>query len=434
MSEQNVNQEYVGKDVKVSDGLYGNLDRTSEDYKFFRTKNYSAMENLAKLSYNYTDKNNNETIARVGQELNIANLKSYFILDRDNNISKFKEGGSEFAKTTSNTFKQYKDYLGTVNSTDELYVMYKGDANKLLKHYDKGNLDGDIANRFKQFAVPVTNGAVLGETGDFSNILRKESNIIIVPTGNTIDFNNTIKGTSKFISEGQRKDIGKIYTNVLIQMSTNIVDGKPQVNIQELKNLNNNLQNLEYGKINQTLAAVNNNFLAELINNNIITKEEAKENLLFNTTYEKNEKFKNKIDKLGNVTPDNTSIGSTNTKSISTITLDNGRVVPLTEKNIQYFNEIGFDYKKIPVNNPAVTNSEKKVTQTTGDGSVAENIYGVNKNISTKIEPSELGDTTFKNLESVLKILPKPMTGQEIKDNYKIDFPINLKSTFVPLK
>ena len=63
---------------------------------------------------------------------------------------------------------------------------------------------------------------------------------------------------------------------------------------------------------------------------------------------------------------------------------------------------------------------------------------GVNNNIfGNKIKPeSELGDVNpkFTTLESVLKILPNNMTGKEIKEKYNIDFKINEKSLFRPLK
>ena len=69
----------------------------------------------------------------------------------------------------------------------------------------------------------------------------------------------------------------------------------------------------------------------------------------------------------------------------------------------------------------------------TGDGSVAEQVLGINESL-VKESPTELGDKTFTSLESVLKILPKAMTGEEIKEKYNINFKINDKSLFRPLK
>jgi len=340
MTEKNVNQEYVGKDVNVagSNGLYGNLDRTSDIYKFFRNKNFDKSDKLAQLSYSYTDKNNNLTIAKVAKELNISNFKDYFTYDNDNNITSFKEGGAEFAKTTYSAFKQYKDYLGTGNSTDALFVLYNGDANKLVKHYDKGNLDGSLGNRIKNLGVAVTNGAVVGEGGDFSNILRKETNIIIVPTGNTIDFNNTIIGTNKIIPKDKQNKIAREYADILIGMASQKVNGKEEVNIQKLKEINNELQNLEYGENNQTLNIVNNILISKLIDKNIITKEEALQNQVFNYSYKNSKEFKNSIDILGGAKSENNipsvdkkqSMGSVSSIEIINPTTGTKRIFPDT--------------------------------------------------------------------------------------------------------
>lgn len=129
-----------------------------------------------------------------------------------------------------------------------------------------------------------------------------------------------------------------------------------------------------------------------------------------------------------------------NIKTDSNAVIINGQKVPLTDSNKKYLDSIGFDYgnaQKAPVNETTTTTSTIK--QEGGDGSVAEKIVGVNQDIinkSKKIEPTELGDTQFTNLESVLKLLPKGtvMTGQEIKDTYNINFPINVKSKFKSLQ
>ena len=63
--------------------------------------------------------------------------------------------------------------------------------------------------------------------------------------------------------------------------------------------------------------------------------------------------------------------------------------------------------------------------------SIPSNLYG------NKIKPEgELGDVNskFTTLESVLKILPNNMTGQEIQEKYNIDFKLNPKSIYRPLK
>ena len=107
----------------------------------------------------------------------------------------------------------------------------------------------------------------------------------------------------------------------------------------------------------------------------------------------------------------------------------NGKAYEVNDNNTKLITDQGGNpdnYKKIG-----------KLKEEGGDGSVAESVVGVNQNVfkDDKIKPQgELGDTKFATLESVLKILPEPMFGAEIKEKYAIDFPINEKSLFRPIK
>ena len=107
----------------------------------------------------------------------------------------------------------------------------------------------------------------------------------------------------------------------------------------------------------------------------------------------------------------------------------NGKAFEINENNTKLITDQGGnpeDYKKIG-----------KLKEEGGDGSVAESVVGVNQNVfrDDKIKPEgELGDTKFATLESVLKILPEAMSGAEIKEKYAIDFPINEKTIFRPIK
>lgn len=107
----------------------------------------------------------------------------------------------------------------------------------------------------------------------------------------------------------------------------------------------------------------------------------------------------------------------------------NGKAFEINENNTKLITDQGGnpdDFKKIG-----------KLKEEGGDGSVAESVVGINQNVfkDDKIKPEgELGDTKFATLESVLKILPEPMLGSKIKEKYAIDFPINEKSLFRPIK
>jgi hypothetical protein len=410
LTETSVNQKNVGLDVKNEGGLYGNIDKTSETYKFFRGKNFSSFEKLEKQSSDYKSANNNLTIGKIAKELNIPNQADYFVLDRDKNITRFKGGGSEFAKTTASALKMYKDYAGSGNSTDALFVFYNGDANKLVTHYAKDNTDGLLANRIKELGTAVTNGAVLGEGGSFTNVLRKESNVIIVPTGNTVNFDNSIIGTNVVIPENDRRKVSNLYTKVLIGMATD----KDGVNVQKLKEINNNLQNLKYGQQNQTLNTVNNLFLASLIDNNIITKGEALENKVFNSGYNnpKNEEFKTAIDNLGTAKPEEKS-ETGNVQGSIKVTFSDGKTKTLPNTETVR--------KELEKDKENIINQEV-VQPIKQEEKIIDNIK--TETVTQKKTPADFGEVNkpvFETREEVLRLLPYPMTGKEIKQMYAID-------------
>ena len=324
LTSKSISQEdssLVGIPVKVSgSGLYSDIDKDSKTYTKFSDANYELGKKLSLQSDKYTDKNNNALIARASKEMNISNLKDYFTTDRDGNIVAFKRGGSEFAKSTSSMFKMYKDYANTNKSTDQLFVNFSGERNKLTAYYSKSNMDGVLANKIKQYGTAVVNGAVIGDGGSFSNILRKESNLIVIPTANTIDFDNTINGTNKVIGDDDRRRVSNLYAGVLIELSKN---KNGEVNIGKIKDIQNELQNLEYGKSSKTSMQVNNMFLANLIKDNLITKDEALENRVFNYSYNNSEDYKKLIDNLGVVKPEDNQDKSKNINKTISVTINN---------------------------------------------------------------------------------------------------------------
>ena len=130
---------------------------------------------------------------------------------------------------------------------------------------------------------------------------------------------------------------------------------------------------------------------------------------------------------------DSTSTDSTSTGEsvVGKITItdpisNTSKVVDNTEANKKLAKEKGFTFEIVK---PPVEIKQ----DSTGDGSVAEQVLGINESL-VKESPTELGDKTFTSLESVLKILPEAMTGAEIKEKYNINFKINDKSLFRPLK
>ncbi len=390
----------LGEEIEV-DNTY--IDKTSDSYKSFRTSNEKFASALQKANGNKNSADNQLTIAQSFRQLGIANIGDYFETNNEGGIKSFKKGGENFADTMFSQWKMYKDYK--INpGTDNLYLSFDKDGNKLIKYYDKENANGFIANRTKDLAVPLASGQISGEGGtlNFSNILRnKKNNLIVVPTANTIDFDGTIVGSDIKLTNSKDKTTAKLlYAKALKNNSK--VDG--ELNIALLKRNQDTLQNLQYGDSNELLEKINNDFI----------------NLYKGTTPAADD---------GTPPPSNNNVS----ESIK-VTFSDGKtlLLPNTE-------EVKADLEA-DKDNIISQEIQKNIKQepTAGDASVAETSMGVNDNVfGNKIKPeAELGDVNpkFTTLESVLKILPNNMTGEEIQKKYNIDFKINPKSIYRPLK
>ena len=224
-----------------------------------------------------------------------------------------------------------------------------------------------------------------------------ESIVGIVPWS-VVDVNDTIGGY-QLKTKNNKKALAKIYVDVLKEYTAENNKTSEGTIIESNQKFMNDLQS-ELLQLRGSESA-----LSKDIQNRILSKMGLKDN---------NVKVQTQ-----------TGTGS--------VVID-GKNIPLTESNKKYLDSINYDYSSAIKDTPNQNNNQ--VVQEGGDGSTAEQIYGVNKDIPKKVEPSELGDTKFTNLESVLKVLPKGtvMTGEEIKDTYNIDFPINPKSKFKSLQ
>ena len=327
LTEQEVDQEYVGKPVKVSGGLYGSIDKTSTLYNDFSKKNYEQLKNIVNLNSKVTSKDNNEAIKSTFKIIGITNAKDYF---SENNQTKeitgFKGAGESFGNTVYSSYKHNQDFLKK-NGTDYLFVKFNGDIGELPSYYGKSNMNGVVGNRIFEYAIPVSNGNIVGEGGNFSfkTILRNEDNLIVVPTANSIDFDNTVLGSSKILSDSEKAKVSKIYAEILIAKASpiNIKTKRPEFNPLKLKQIQSSLQNLKYNERNELLTDINLTFGMNLVKEGIITKEQFLENRSNNNAYNfKDEKgntpIKTFVDNLTISKPEDNKIeSSTDNKTIT---------------------------------------------------------------------------------------------------------------------
>jgi hypothetical protein len=233
------------------------IDKSKEEYKSFANEVSTKLTDLSKLNLNKSSPNNGDALKQSFNILNIPNVGDYYRTNPEGKITEFRKGGEKFANTTSSQWKHYKDYLN-IQGTDNLFLKHNGDRSKLVAEFDKENLNGEIAIRTSKFAVPIVDGNILGKGGslDFTTVFRNKNNLIVVPTANTIDFDDTFKGTNaKVIPE-----IAKVaYANA---MKKNAMVNN-QFNSQKLSQNQLLLESLRYGKTSPLLEKVNEDFKNE---------------------------------------------------------------------------------------------------------------------------------------------------------------------------
>ena len=244
------------------------IDKSKQEYKSFANEVSAKLTDLSKLNLDKSSSNNGDALKQSFNILNIPNVGSYYKTNAEGKITEFKKGGEKFANTTSSQWKHYKDYLN-IQGTDNLFLKHNGDRSKLVAEFDKENLNGEIAIRTSKFAVPIVDGNILGKGGslDFTTVFRNKNNLIVVPTANTIDFDDTLKNTNEKVIP----EIAKLaYANVMKKNA--MVDN--QFNSQKLSQNQLLLESLRYGKTSPLLEKINKDFKDEY--NELVKKIELK--------------------------------------------------------------------------------------------------------------------------------------------------------------
>ena len=382
LTEQKIDPSTVGLEVKVgslSSNKYG-VDRTTKRYTTFESKNYDQLKNILNLNTKKTSKDNNEAIKSSFKTIGITNSKDYFTENKQTGeIISFKKGGENFANSIYSTYKHNQDFLKR-NGTDYLYVKFDGDIGELPSYYGKDNMNGIVANRVLEYGVPVGNNNIIGDGGklNFKTVLRNEDNLIVLPTANTIDFDDSIFGSKRILNDTEKSKVAQIYTKVLMaESSEKNKKNQMELNPLLLKQNQDILQNLKYGESNKLLNDINFNFGVQLIKEGIITKEQFLENGYNNAAYnyEKDGKtpFKDFVDGITVTLPDDKGDEGKGddgeNKSKKTITIiDKGvkKVIEDTEETramIEKDIENGEDVKIVPKSNVTGEASQIRVTE-----------------------------------------------------------------------
>ena len=413
LTNQNIDKSLVGLPVKVggsSSGYARGIDLNSKIYKDFATEAAKQKDQLYNKNSDVLDKNNVFFTTSAIESLNIDNVKNYINYSKDGTIESIKGAGQHLFDSSNSSQKMYLSYLDATGPS--LYIMLNGDKTMLTGMYRTDKIRGNIKNRFRDYSIAVRDGNVLGKGGKVGNLFAKETNFIAIPTANIIDFDNTLQGI-KINGLENRNKVGKAYAEVLQEL-TNIyeedgktvkaIDAKGQINLQ------NRLNDEDYGANTGLNLSVKMAVAKKLIANGTITQDE------YNKSFGEIEKA---ISENKNTTSTTTTTTTETDGKTMKVKFPSGKIEVMLDNNetrsmIENDNTSITDGPKFEII-PNVVQEEKVIDNVTN-----ENVVNQSGEIK-KISPDKPNQPVFESREELLKVLPFPMSGKEIKEKYAID-------------
>ncbi len=333
------------------------------------------------------------TTQKFFNDNDVARSQNFYIKDKETGeITGFKGPAS----TLNTHITQLTDGVVDSITNYEIYSSTGKDSSLITNKFNETTVSNLVDDRIRNYT----------NISQDKKIFNSRENIVGIVPFSIVDANNTL-GDLQFNTKLDKKLVGEAYIRALKIVNKEMnPDGVIESNQKFMNDLQSELLALKNGT-NKNSILVKELMLQDLKSNGIGT--------VIST-------------KTDSTSTDSTSTGESVVGKI-TITdpiSNTSKVVDNTEANKKLAKEKGFTFEIVK---PPVEIKQ----DSTGDGSVAEQVLGINESL-VKESPTELGDKTFTSLESVLKILPEAMTGAEIKEKYNINFKINDKSLFRPLK
>ncbi len=325
-------------------------------------------------------------------ENDISVPKQYLQKDLEGNTTGLKGPGLTFVNQTNFLTSQA---IQTITDED-IYAKSNGKTSLISNSLNPNKVNGKVSERIANYSTTSQEKKV----GYFNN----RDNIIAVVPFSIVDSNNTLGGY-QFTNKAQTKKVGEVYLQALKNIeATNNPKGVTERSQKYLNDFQNKLLRMDVNSTSKESEAVK----AEMIR--LLTEQ--------------------RIIKPETTTTSTEGISQITTSSgVESIVID-GNNIPLTEKNKEVLESQGIDWK----NQEKVNVPQKEIIKTkSGDMDVAEQV--AKATTTTKITPKDIGQVNmpvFETLESILKILPSAMTGQEIMDKYEIAFPINKFTKYSP--
>lgn len=327
-------------------------------------------------------------------ENDIAVPKQFLSKDTDGNTTGLKGPGNTFVNQTNSLANQAVKTL----TNESLYASTGGDSSLISNDFNPNKINGMVSDRLANYSVVSSDK----KDGFFSD----RNNIVAIVPFSIVDNNNTLGGY-QFVNKGQTKAVGEAYLQALKNIdATNNPEGSIERSQKYLNDFQNKLLRTNPGEQTKEVQAVQNEMLRILTEKGIIKSAPNKEN--------ENETSSN----INTGQDQKTMQVEINGKPVTMI--DNTEVRNMLAEDIQKGENI-----KIIDN---IKQEEKIIDSAT------------NENVTTPVKktPADFGQVNqpvFETLESILKVIDMPMTGEEIKNTFDISpgLKINSKTVFRPL-
>ena len=327
-------------------------------------------------------------------ENDIAVPKQFLSKDTDGNTTGLKGPGNTFVNQTNSLANQAVKTL----TNESLYASTGGDSSLISNDFNPNKINGMVSDRLANYSVVSSDK----KDGFFSD----RNNIVAIVPFSIVDNNNTLGGY-QFVNKGQTKAVGEAYLQALKNIdATNNPEGSIERSQKYLNDFQNKLLRTNPGEQTKEVQAVQNEMLRILTEKGIIKSTPNKENV--------------------NKTSSNINTG----QDQKTMQVEiNGKTVTMID-NEESRNMLAEDIQK--GENIKIINNVKQEEKVI-DSATTETVT-----TPTKKTPSDFGQVNqpvFETLESILKVIDMPMTGEEIKNTFDISpgLKINSKTVFRPL-
>ncbi len=328
-------------------------------------------------------------------ENDIAVPKQFLTKDTDGNTTGLKGPGNTFVNQTNSLANQAVKTL----TNESLYASTGGDSSLISNDFNPNKINGMVSDRLANYSVVSSDK----KDGFFSN----RNNIVAIVPFSIVDSNNTLGGY-QFVNKGQTKAVGEAYLQALKNIdATNNPEGAIERSQKYLNDFQNKLLRTNPGEQTKEVKAVQNEMIRILTEKGIIKVDDSE-------PIDSTKKDTNIVSK------DNQKTMQVEINGQPVTMIDNKEVRDMLAEDIKKGDNI-----KILSN---VKQEEKIIDSAT------------NENVTTPVKktPADFGQINqpvFETLESILKVIDMPMTGEEIKNTFDIspELKINSKTTFRPL-